>query len=85
MQATVVDTFEEDPDSLMIKCLDATTYYDVKCSRFDLLLQPFESKTAEDYKWRNEVVVGSNELEIKIHDKTSWNDGFIRDFKTTEH
>lgn len=85
MQATVVDTFEEDPDSLMVKCLEATTYYDVKCSRFDLLLQPFGSKTADDYKWRNEVLVGSTELRIKIHDKTSWHDGFIRDFKMTEH
>ena len=60
-------------DTLFIEYPLSPISYDGKISRWSTELQRFESKTKEDYEWRNKTLVeGLKDFECEVHDKTAW-------------
>lgn len=59
-------------DTLSLEFPKSSMYYDRTVDRWSTDLLPFETKTKEDYEWRDENLVKAEMFECDLHDKQSW-------------
>jgi hypothetical protein len=75
MQAKIMTVHE---DMLWLQFINASDFYDTHVDRYAVEIAPFESKTKDDYAWRDTIETWT---QLDAHDKFSWGKATIMDVK----
>lgn len=68
-------------DALAISFPKSTINYDCRVDRWSTDLMPFETKTKDDYAWRNQFLENASMFECDVHDKSTWSKATILEVK----